>query len=114
MQGETCFYHQDQFNSASYKPWLVDGAVVRENNYCGVVLLLLLLLFQAGSVKGYDLLTLLEIDNAGHQVPMFVPKQVSTSSSLSTLSLSLSVSHYLYFFQALSMLDSFITDKPFA
>ena len=83
------YYYQDQFNSASYKPWLVDGAVVRENNYCGLVLLLLLL-FQAGAVKGYDLLTLLEIDNAGHQVPMFVPKQVSTSSSLST-----SLSHSL-------------------
>ncbi|XP_003387315.1 PREDICTED: serine carboxypeptidase-like 49 [Amphimedon queenslandica] len=62
---------QNQFNSASYKAWMVDGAI-------------------AGEVKAYSDLTLLEVNNAGHQVPMFVPKQ------------------------ALDILDRFIKNKPFA
>jgi serine carboxypeptidase-like clade 4 len=61
---------QDQFNQAKYRDWIVDGSV-------------------AGQVKDYELLTLLEINDAGHQVPMFVPKQ------------------------ALDLFNRFINNKPF-
>lgn len=62
---------QKEFMRASFKDWIVDGAV-------------------AGQVKFYDKLTFLQVENAGHQVPMNVPRQ------------------------ALDILDRFIHDKPFA
>ena len=51
-------------------------------------------------MKAYSDLTLLEVNNAGHQVPMFVPKQVSHLYTVLSFMTLLSFFYFSFFLVA--------------